>query len=144
MTAVNNENSFTFSSPCGMLAIPVKGTGTLGSIELTSKTENEQLAGTYAFNLANMTNTFTGNATMVTLTCEGGLTLNGETAATMFFVLPAGTLANGFTAVLKGTNDTELYRLETASENTSRMRIAFAIGVFAVMRSIMASSPSCS
>ena len=117
MTAVNNGNSFAFSSPCGMLAIPVKGTGTLGSIELTGK-DNEQLAGTYAFNLANMTNEFAGNATTVTLNCENGLALDGETAATMFFVLPAGTLANGFTAVLKGTNGTELYRLETASDNT--------------------------
>ena len=117
MTAVNNGNSFTFSSPCGMLAIPVKGTGTLGSIELTGKND-EQLAGTYAFNLANMTNTFEGNATTVILNCEGGLTLDSETAATMLFVLPVGTLANGFTAVLKGTNGTELYRLETTNDNT--------------------------
>ena len=117
MTAVNNGNSFTFSSPCGMLAIPVKGTGTLGSIELTGKND-EQLAGTYAFNLANMTNEFTGNATTVILNCEGGLTLDSETAATMLFVLPVGTLSNGFTAVLKGTNGAELYRLETASDNT--------------------------
>ena len=117
MTAVNNGNSFAFSSPCGMLAIPVKGTGTLGSIELTGK-DNEQLAGTYAFNLANMTNEFAGNAPTVTLNCENGLALSADEAATMFFVLPAGTLANGFTAVLKGTNGTELYRLETASDNT--------------------------
>ena len=117
MTATNNENNFAFSSPCGLLAIPVKGTGTLGSIELTSKTQNEMLAGTYAFNLADMSNEFTGNATTVTLDCEGGLTLSGSEAATMVFVLPVGTLANGFTAVLKGTNGAELYRLETTNDN---------------------------
>jgi len=117
MTATNNENSFAFSSPCGLLAIPVKGTGTLGSIELTSKTQNEMLAGTYAFNLADMSNEFTGNATTVTLNCEGGLTLSESEAATMVFVLPVGTLANGFTAVLKGTNGAELYRLETTNDN---------------------------
>lgn len=117
MTATNNENNFAFSSPCGLLAIPVKGTGTLGSIELTSKTQNEMLAGTYAFNLADMSNEFTGNATTVTLDCEGGLTLSESEAATMVFVLPVGTLANGFTAVLKGTNGAELYRLETTNDN---------------------------
>ncbi len=31
----SDKTKFEFHSPCGLLAIPVKGTGTLGSIELT-------------------------------------------------------------------------------------------------------------
>ena len=120
LTAKSDESDktrFNFHSPCGLLAIPVKGTGTLGSIELTGN-NGEKLAGTYTYNLDDMTCQFNGTATKVTLTCEDGLTLNENEAATMIFVLPADTLSEGFTVVLKGTNDTELYRLETTLDKT--------------------------
>ena len=113
----SDKTKFGFNSPCGLLAIPVKGTGTIGSIELTGN-NGEKLAGTYTYSLADMSNQFNGTATTVTLTCVGGLQLDEDNADTMVFVLPEVNFTNGFTVVLKGTNDTELYRLETALDKT--------------------------
>ena len=113
----SDKTKFDFRSPCGLLAIPVKGTGTIGSIELTGN-NGEKLAGTYTYSLADTDNpSFTPDqqATTVTLTCVGGLQLDEDNAATMVFVLPHVNFTKGFTVVLKGTgpNATELYRLET-------------------------------
>ena len=111
MKAVNDENSFTFSSPCGLLSIPVHGTGTLGSIELTGNND-EDLAGTYTYSMDNMDNPeFNGTAKKITLTCEPALELSPDEAVTMYFVVPAVTLSQGFTAVMKSTNGDEFYRL---------------------------------
>ena len=114
----SDKTRFNFSSPCGMLAIPVHGSGTIGSIVLTSKGNNDQLAGTYTYSLGDMGNpSFSGTATSVTLTCENGLTLDPDHDVTMYFVLPAGSLASGFTAVMygTGTTGTELHRVETSN-----------------------------
>lgn len=110
MAAVYAGNDgFTFSSPCGLLAIPVSGSGNISTIELTSRTASEVLAGQLRYNLSGAYQGLTGTQTTVTLNC-GNLTLS-STATTFYFVLPAGVFANGFTAVLKN-GTTELYTLE--------------------------------
>lgn len=114
MAAEYSADGFTFHSPCGLLAIPVKGTGNLGSIELTSKI-NENLAGQLRYNLSGAYQSLDNAQTKVTLEC-GNMTLNPDAATTFYFVLPAGVFANGFTAVLKN-GDTELYTLETTKDN---------------------------
>ena len=105
----NATTGFTFGSPCGLLAIPVKGTGNISSIELTSRTSGEVLAGQLRYNLSGEYQSLVGTETTVTLNC-GNLNLS-STATTFYFVLPAGVFANGFTAVLKN-GTTELYTLE--------------------------------
>ena len=100
----NATTGFTFGSPCGLLAIPVKGTGNISSIELTSRTSGEVLAGQLRYNLSGEYQSLVGTETTVTLNC-GNLNLS-STATTFYFVLPAGVFANGFTAVLKnGTTE---------------------------------------
>lgn len=113
----SDKTKFDFSSPCGLLAIPVKGTGTLGSIELTGN-NGEKLAGTYTYSLADMSNQFNGTATTVTLTCEGGLELIPNTPATMYFVLPEVDLSNGFSIHLKDTEGNTLPADHVATNNT--------------------------
>lgn len=116
MAAVNNETNFTFHSSCGLLAIPVKGTGNIGSIELTSKTAGENLTGQLRYDLDGNYLGFTGEGTTVTLDC-GNIALDATNATTFYFVLPKDVFANGFKAVLKN-GTTELYTLETALPNT--------------------------
>lgn len=116
MAATNTQANFTFHSTCGLLAIPVQGTGNIGSIELTSKTASENLAGQLRYDLSgNYLGLANGQAT-VTLNC-GNLALDATNATTFYFVVPAGVFASGFKAVLKN-GGTELYTLETTQPNT--------------------------
>lgn len=115
MAATNTGTSFTFHSPCGLLAIPVKGTGNIGTIELTGKA-SENLAGQLRYNLNGEPQGLTNGQATVTLDC-GNITLDATNATTFYFVVPAGVFANGFKAVLKN-GTTELYTLETMQDNT--------------------------
>ena len=101
MAATNTGTSFTFHSPCGLLAIPVKGTGNIGQLRYNLNGEHQGLTN--------------GQAT-VTLDC-GNIALDATNATTFYFVVPAGVFANGFKAVLKN-GTTELYTLETMQDNT--------------------------
>ena len=115
MAATNTGTSFTFHSPCGLLAIPVKGTGNIGTIELTGKA-SENLAGQLRYNLNGEHQGLTNGQATVTLDC-GNIALDATNATTFYFVVPAGVFANGFKAVLKN-GTTELYTLETMQDNT--------------------------
>ena len=115
MAATNTGTSFTFHSPCGLLAIPVKGTGNIGTIELTGKA-SENLAGQLRYNLNGEHQGLTNGQATVTLDC-GNIALDATNATTFYFVVPAGVFANGFKAVLKN-GATELYTLETMQDNT--------------------------
>ena len=116
MAATNTGANFTFHSTCGLLAIPVQGTGNIGSIELTSKTAGENLTGQLRYDLSGNYLGFTGEGTVVTLDC-GNIALDATNATTFYFVLPKDVFANGFKAVLKN-GTTELYTLETELSNT--------------------------
>ena len=115
MAATNTGINFTFHSPCGLLAIPVKGTGNIGTIELTGKA-SENLAGQLRYNLNGEHQGLTNGQATVTLDC-GNIALDATNATTFYFVVPAGVFANGFKAVLKN-GTTELYTLETVQDNT--------------------------
>ena len=120
MAAYTTGTTFEFHSPCGLLAIPMKGTATVTSIELTGKL-NEPLAGQLlidpvGFNPTNPTYTLGDYQTTVTLNCGSGVTLDANTAKTFYFVVPKNVFAQGFTAVVKN-GGTEITRLETTQNN---------------------------
>ena len=120
MAAYTTGTTFEFHSPCGLLAIPMKGTATVTSIELTGKL-NEPLAGQLlidpvGFNPTNPTYTLGDYQTTVTLNCGSGVTLDANTAKTFYFVVPKNVFAQGFTAVVKN-GGTEVQRLETTNNN---------------------------
>ena len=114
VVAQNEGASFTFDSDCGLLAIPVMGTGNISTIELTGKA-SENLAGQLRYDLSGHYLGLTNAQTTVTLDC-GNLPLSAD-ATTFYFVVPAGVFANGFTAVLKN-GATELFTLATTNPNT--------------------------
>jgi hypothetical protein len=120
MAAYTTGTTFEFHSPCGLLAIPMKGTATVTSIELTGKL-NEPLAGQLlidpvGFNPTNPTYTLGDYQTKVTLNCGSGVTLDANTAKTFYFVVPKNVFAQGFTAVVKN-GGTEITRMETTHNN---------------------------
>lgn len=107
--------AFTFTSDCGLLAIPVKGSGSIGSIELTGKAD-EDLAGQLQYTIGGDFNYYDGSSKKVTLNC-GGVGL-GTDPKVFYFVLPSGVLHSGFTAVLKDIMGGELGTLSTDNNNT--------------------------
>ena len=120
MAAYTTGTTFEFHSPCGLLAIPMKGTATVTSIELTGKL-NEPLAGQLlidpvGFNPTNPTYTLGDYQTTVTLNCGSGVTLDANTAKTFYFVVPKNVFAQGFEAVVKN-GGTEITRLVTTNNN---------------------------
>ena len=120
MAAYTTGTIFDFHSPCGLLAIPMQGTGTITSIELTGKL-NEPLAGQLlidpvGFDPENPTFTLGDFQTTVTLNCGSGVTLEENNAKTFYFVVPKNVFMQGFTAVVKN-GGTEIYRLETTNNN---------------------------
>lgn len=132
MAAVYSADGFTFTSYCGLLAIPVDGSGNLGSIELTSKI-NEYLAGQLRYDLSGAYQSLDNAQTKVTLNCVGGVSL-GTDPKVFYFVLPSGVLYSGFTAVLKDIMGNELGTLSTDKDNhidgqTIRMMPAVTVGI---------------
>ena len=120
MAAYTTGTTFDFHSPCGLLAIPMQGTGTITSIELTGKL-NEPLAGQLlidpdGFDPENPTFTLGDFQTTVTLNCGNGVALEENNAKTFYFVVPKNVFMQGFTAVVKN-GGTEIYRLETTNNN---------------------------
>ena len=113
--------AFTFHSPCGVLAIPLTGNCTIGSIEITGN-RGEALAGQLrvnpvGFDPLNPTNfTLVNPVTTITLTCPGGLTLS-STPQTCVFVTRMGAFTQGFTVVVKGTDNSVITTLTTTHNN---------------------------
>ena len=95
MAATNNGTSFTFRGLFGVLAIPLIGNCTIGSVVFTDAVT-------------------TGNT--VTLVCEGGLTLSSTTPKIIRFVLRPLSCIEGFTVTFKDLNDNIIFT-KTARAN---------------------------
>lgn len=115
MWAASTDGDFNFSSHCGLLAIPMKGTATVGSIVLTDST-GMKLAGHYEMN--DTDTTFVGTGNNVTLTFgSAGHMLDASRVDTMYFVLPAGVFSNGFTAEVRDTEGNSIKTFGTSNNN---------------------------
>ena len=97
------------------------GNCTIGSIEITGN-RGEALAGQLrvnpvGFDPLNPTNfTLVNPVTTITLTCPGGLTLS-STPQTCVFVTRMGAFTQGFTVVVKGTDNSVITTLTTTHNN---------------------------
>lgn len=126
MYATSDGNgNFTFDSPCALMAIPLNGNATIGSIELTGSGD-EKLAGKYVINPDDMDNPqFVGEQSTVTLSFdESGLPLSAENNTVVYFALPADRLANGFSVVFKDVAGTELLTktVQAHSQNNTQSK----------------------
>ena len=102
MAATNNGTSFTFHGLFGVLAIPLIGNCTIGSVVFTDAASNVTAGNT------------------VTLVCEGGLTLSSTTPKIIRFVLRPLSCIEGFTVTFKDLNDNVIFT-KTAPENRNNM-----------------------
>ena len=118
MYATSTDGNFTFHSPCGILALQLKGNATIGSIELTDSLGMD-LAGTFELTGAdvNFHDTQSGVGILLGFGANG-LTLDANTATLVYFVVPEGAFAGGFKADVKGTDGNRIILLETSTPNT--------------------------
>ena len=98
MVAYSSTNELHFSNICGMLALPLKGTCTVKSIQLSAK-GTQNLWGTGQLNGTDL-GTLSNGGTSITLDCGTGITLDANTPKTFYFVLPPVTLAQGVDVLL--------------------------------------------
>ena len=127
----NAADGFTFASDCGLLALQVKGSGSIGSIVLTSKTPTDMLAGDLKYSLDGNCQGIVNGQTTVTLNC-GSVGLDATTPKVFYIALPAGVFAGGFTAVLNDIMGAELSTLSTTNDNhinASHIRMMPAVTV---------------
>ena len=117
----SNPNHLTFTSLCGVLGLSLTGNNLpITAIEVVSKIEEEKLNGAFEANLTDNQPTLTattGNSgtNRVMLTCTTTLT---ETAKRFYFVLPVGTLANGFTLNVYNGGTTHIFSAGTSDNIT--------------------------
>ena len=116
-TFTDPEN-FTLTSLCGVLGVSLTGDDlAITGIEIVSNTANDKLNGLFEANCT-ATNPVlapaTGNSgtNRVMLNCAATLT---DEAQEFYFVLPVGTLANGFTMNIYGDDTEPIFRKTTTS-----------------------------
>lgn len=96
-----------FRNLCGLLCVQLTGTASVCSISVTSA-DNEALwgSGTVAFGDAPLLSLrYTGkDQRTLTLECPSAVQLSKDTPQAFYFVVPAGTLAGGFTVTVKDSD----------------------------------------
>lgn len=95
-------NSFTAKNVFGVLKLKLKGTTTIAKIEVTSKKSGEKLWGDFTVDasadspVALHKDDDSGSGT-IALNCGKGVTLDPSTVTEFLFVVPVGSLSEGFT-----------------------------------------------
>lgn len=118
MMAVSDDKDLNFKNICSIIEFNLTSatTCTLQSITLTSNKTDEMLYGTgiVNWNGGNPTlGTLSGGGNSITLSCNGA-ELN-STAKSFYFVVPAGTLSQGFTVKVIDTENKEWSREASAT-----------------------------
>ena len=106
--------AFTFHGLFGVLAIPLTGNCTIGSVELTDAAFNLCGQTTVDFNEYDLSKSSfvapksENTSRTITLTCEGGLALTSTPKVIMFALRPLAC-TYGFTVTFKDLNDNVVY-----------------------------------
>lgn len=128
MMAVSDDKDLNFKNICSIIEFKLTSatTCTLQSIILTSNKTDEMLNGTGIVNWNNgdpTLGTLSGGDNSITLSCNGA-ELN-STAKSFYFVVPAGTLSQGFTVKLIDTENKEWSREASATNVGRNQMISF-------------------
>ena len=98
MLGFNEGSNFVFQSNAGLLNVSFKApedeTREIDKVVLSA---NEDIAGVMAYTLDGLSYIFEGESNVITLTCDTKQVVSGDIAKDFTFILPEGTLANGFT-----------------------------------------------
>lgn len=132
MMAVSDDKDLNFKNICSIIEFNLTSatTCTLQSIILTSNNTDEMLYGTGIVNWNNgnpTLSTLSGGGNSITLSCNGA-ELN-STAKSFYFVVPAGTLSQGFTVKVIDTENKEWSREASATIVARNQMISFSSDV---------------
>ena len=137
MWAFSTEKYFNFQSTCAILGIQLKGNAKVGSIVLSSKSEDQPLAGTVeidaaAFDPAKPRYTFTEEKKSVTLGCgEQGEQLTENDTTIFYFVIPANTY-HGIEVVVNDLQGNKLGGKETSNPLNMAAETIYKMNPFTV------------
>lgn len=129
MMAVSDDKDLNFKNICSIIEFKLTSATAcnLQSITLTSNNSDEMLYGTgiVNWNGGNPTlSTLSGGVNSITLSCNGA-ELN-STAKSFYFVVPAGTLSQGFTVKVIDTENKEWSREASATSVGRNQVISFS------------------
>lgn len=124
-----NGTAFTFQGLFGVLAIPLTGNCTIGSVEFTDAAVNicgetsvnpQRIVGSSKSSFT-ITNLAKDNANTITLNCEGGLTLTSTPKVIMFTLRPLACYG-GFTITVKDLYGDVIYTRSAAPNINNTIR----------------------
>lgn len=127
MVAASDGFSFNFKNLCGLLSVTLTGNVTVTSVSLTSN-KAEALCGSGTVDMAyGSTPTLVMDETSahystVTLDCGSGVALTPEGVA-FHFIVPAGTLSDGFTVSIFEESGEVMEKSTSRSINIERSKI---------------------
>lgn len=128
MAAKSNNNTLKFKNICGFLKLSLKSDKecTVQNITLTAA-DNEKLwgKGTVSFDTNDnpVLGTLSNGGSSITLDCSGkGVVLNTTTPVDFYFMVPAGTLAKGFTVKVTDTKARSWSKTAPANTDNQIMR----------------------
>ena len=129
MVAKSTTQQLPFKNMMGGLCFPLKGSGTVGSIVITSNNTSESLWGTYTVDCSSddptMTHQDGTGSNVVTLNCTNGVALDGTNAKNFIVMLPPGTLRTGCKLTVNDTGGSLLYELTSSRDfNITRNKIS--------------------
>ena len=125
MVAVSRNSNLSFKNLCGLLLVPLKGSGTVKSVTITTAAQ-EALWGSAKVSMdyadapgLEMTQAPDEEHKSITLDCGEGITL-GEEAVNCYFVIPPGSLSEGFSITVSDLSGHQISTRTTASINILR------------------------
>lgn len=138
-TSIDGQN-LEFFSPCGILAIPMKGTANVGRIVLKDKYLQGLVGDIVPLNGTDTTShEFHATARTVTLDCGEGVQLNESTATNFYFVVAPSAFMGGFTI---DVFDTEDHNLLTKSTTNNCMIFPMTIRVMGEVTGVAPYTPA--
>ena len=128
IAACGDNKKLAFKNICGLLKLQLKSETacTITSIELTSNADEEAAeklcgTGTVNWNDGEPTLNLTSGSNSLTLNC-GGVEMEAGVTTNFYFVVPAGTLAGGFTVKVTNEKGWTWEQVAPANENNGIQR----------------------
>ncbi len=127
VTADTDDLDFAFKNLCGVLALQLKGYGTIKSITIKGNS-NEVLSGkatvTASYGQTPEISLLSDGDKTVTLDCgESGVNLQSDAPTSFFIVLPPVSFDNGFTIIVTGASGT------TTEYSTTKKNVIHRSGI---------------
>lgn len=120
----NGGTTLGFRNAFAVAKFSTKGNRSVSKIELEVPSD-KYVSGTFTFNYANGTTTYSSDGTqIITLNCTSPVALNSTTEEDFYFVLPPGSIDNGFTIRYYQPNSNTPFATKTVAASTPGIALA--------------------